>query len=192
LGVITGPEGSKPWKLKPSGDVVFLSPPLANNGPHWLNAGDKVSFSMEQVMHTKAGNVKLIQSGRTRVAQAKLNTPTKRLNVQHGHESAVRMARVLGLSLNQTCALELTAEWEGLTPSEFCRRSVIDVMNISHDDLKTSVLHGAGGSRARAWAKRFYTGLKPLLEKGEESSMSRWISPVEKRSAEREGRGGAR
>jgi hypothetical protein len=87
----------------------------------------------------------------------------ERLIAEHAPDLLASLAQTLGLSPNETRAVELLSEWESESPAEFCRLAVIALLECSYGDLKEAAVFVKGKPKARARAQRFYSQAKRLF-----------------------------
>ena len=77
-----------------------------------------------------------------------------------------QLAETLGLTPGEGKVLLLLAQWEGLSPTEFCRMTVQAFFQSSFDDLKHLATARDEDKDERQWALKFFPRVATLFEKG--------------------------
>jgi hypothetical protein len=92
-------------------------------------------------------------------------TGSKKAGKAQGGNAAVQLAALLELTAEQTQALALIAEWEGMTVAEYGRLYILAGMDSSFDDIQGfagAIMTYQPTARERAWAKSFYGRVSAL------------------------------
>ncbi len=68
------------------------------------------------------------------------------------------------LSESEWEAIKLLAKWESESPAEFIRKTAMARLEASYDDLISAAVHEKGKPKERAWAQKFYSRVKVLMD----------------------------